>query len=217
MNSVDRGNLKRLLNLYVTKDMSILDVGCGIGENISLLESLGYKEVVGTDISREMVSTAREAGHEVYVPDEIPERKYDVLLFSHVIEHIGYPEIIGFFEGFFAKAKSPALVIIVTPVLYDAFFNDVDHIKPYYPDGLMMLFSRNKISRQYSSRFTLSLLDIYYRRAPLIPYNIRIRHSARIIDRIIYQFLARGMSFIKIASFGLVARVTGYAAAFRVT
>ena len=31
MNSVDRNNLKRLLDRFVSKDASILDIGCGIG------------------------------------------------------------------------------------------------------------------------------------------------------------------------------------------
>ena len=50
MNALDQDNLKRLLSAHASTDMSILDVGCGIGENISLLKRLGYQEVVGTPL-----------------------------------------------------------------------------------------------------------------------------------------------------------------------
>ena len=194
--------------------MMILDVGCGIGENLSLLKENGYKSVIGADISPDMVKISRSSGHETYLAGQVPKKDFDVLLFSHVIEHFGYPDIVDFLEEYFSMAKKKAKVIIITPTLYDAFFNDVDHIKPYYPDGLIMLFSENQISRQYSSAFSLTLMDIFYRRVPLIPYNIRIRHLERFTNRLAFRVIVYVMSILKWLSFGLVAKATGYAAIF---
>jgi len=215
MHHIDRKNLKRLLQGHVAGSASILDIGCGLGDNIDLLKELGYLEVTGVDISPRMVEATRKKGHEACLPDQLEHRNFDVLLFSHVIEHLGYPEIVGFMENYFQHAKADAQVIVITPILYDAFFNDVDHIKPYYPDGLIALFSDSRISKQYQSNFTLELVDLHFRRSSLLPYNLRSKYIRTPFNRLIYAALVRAAGAAKWISFGLLSKATGYAALFR--
>ena len=178
---------------------------------------MATKNVVGVDISREMVDLSTNRGQTAFLVEDLEIENFDVLLFSHVIEHVGYPDIKEFFEHYFRISNSNALVIIITPILYNAFFNDADHIKPYYPDGLMTLFSKRNVSRQYSSEFQLSLKDIYYRRVAITPYNVRLRFSRNIAMKGLYRLVCLVGMALKIVSVGAIAKVTGYGAIFELT
>lgn len=214
MNRIDLRYIRKVFLEYVPIDAKILDVGCGIGANLSTLKEFGYLNVIGVDISKQMVNSSKELGHQAFLPDELIEKDFDVIFFSHVIEHLGYPDIVKFLEFYFSKAKRNAQIVIVTPTLYDAFFNDVDHIKPYFADGLMMLFSQSNISRQYSSQFELSLKDIYFRRAALTPYHVKCKYGKQFHQKLLYWLLFKGSIFLKIISFGVFSKVTGYTAIF---
>ncbi len=220
MTNSDRKNLRRFCRKYVSPESRLLDVGCGLGENLELLRALGFNSLVGTDISKEMVDRTREKGFEAYTVDELRylNDKYDAILFSHVIEHVGYPEIQSFLETYLGLLESrEGYVIIITPVLYDAFYNDVDHIKPYYVDGLLRLFSTINVSQQYESPFRFNLIDLRYRRQIALPYNIRcrfIRTPFNLVKMKILNALAAVAFFV---SFGLFGKTSGYVAIFRVS
>jgi len=215
MNKYDEKYLLDFFEKYIGKDKRILDVGCGVGDNIMRLKKRGYDNVVGVDISSEMIVSAKSRGCEkVFLVDDLDDRDYDVLLFSHVLEHVPYHNIQEFLEFYFSLAKKEALVVILMPVLYDAFYNDIDHIKPYYPDGLMTLFSNSVVSRQYSSKYRLKLVDIRFRRVPLFPYNLRLRYRSDFIAKVFRFILYRVAVILRAATFGLLAKPTGYVAIF---
>jgi methionine biosynthesis protein MetW len=82
----------------VPKDAKyVLDIGCGAGDNGEILRDMGYV-VDGITISEEEKSVAQKIMRNVYVynvekglPKEITGR-YDVIILSHVLEHICYPQ-----------------------------------------------------------------------------------------------------------------------------
>ena len=53
-------NLKSLKNLYLHKEDSLLDIGCGAGNEIKVLRQLGFSKTIGID--PEIVRQARKAG-----------------------------------------------------------------------------------------------------------------------------------------------------------
>ncbi len=76
---------------------TILDVGCGAGSNAKLLQASG-KTVVGITLSDEEVKLASKYCRNVFkhnlengLPDGL-DTDYDLILCSHVLEHIAYPE-----------------------------------------------------------------------------------------------------------------------------
>lgn len=75
----------------------ILDVGCGAGSNARLLKELG-KTIDGITLSDEEVKLASKYCRKVFkhnLETGLPvglETDYDVILCSHVLEHIAYPE-----------------------------------------------------------------------------------------------------------------------------
>ncbi len=116
------------------------------------------------------VQRCREAGFDVLEPSALRQREedgsFDVLLFSHVIEHFAYDELKRFLETWFEFARDGAAVLIVTPLMSDSFFNDFDHVKPYSPQGLSSVFTSGERQVQTRSPFTLDLQDLRFRRSP---------------------------------------------------
>ena len=79
------------------KTLSLLDVGCGIGEYVSTFKK--YKlDFMGVDISKEMVNNANKAGHNAILLDDLKEqvKQFDIVFISHVIEHLDTETLIEF-------------------------------------------------------------------------------------------------------------------------
>jgi len=210
--------LKKFLTKYVSLNSSVLDIGCGLGHNLTLLRDIGYVNIAGVDLSSEMVKRCRDNGFDVYLIDELlnGSRRFDVLLFSHVLEHVEYRDLQPLLESYFEIANPNAKVIICMPLLDPAFYHDVDHIKPYYPKGLMTLFSPIDIPKQYSSDFRLALIDIRFLRVSLLPYDLRCRHVRTYWNYFILGILAFFYKILKIATFGLASKTTSYVAIFEI-
>lgn len=219
MKAQDRKILKRLLTAHIKRDARILDVGCGVGEGIGFLRGLGYLNVAGVDISEAMVNATAATGAEAYTLEQFASQDsgFDLILFSHVLEHIEYKDLQGFLESYFRRLNNGGKVIMLSPVLYDAFFNDIDHIKPYYPAGIMNLFSTGRISRQYGSSYRLKLIDVYFRTSSLQPYNMRSRYLDDGKSRLIFRLNALFFELLRKLSFNVLSKTTGYGALFEVS
>ena len=86
-----------LLKLVPIHAKTILDVGCGAGDNAKILSEMG-KTVDGITISDEEIFLVSKFCGKVIkhnleegLPDGLNEN-YDIILCSHVLEHIAYPE-----------------------------------------------------------------------------------------------------------------------------
>ena len=51
---------KHVINKYFDKDKSILDIGCGAGRTTFNLYEMGYKNIIGLDLTPEMISAAKK-------------------------------------------------------------------------------------------------------------------------------------------------------------
>lgn len=218
MNSNDRKNLLRFLDVC-NKDEKVLDIGCGIGNNLTLLKKLGFSSIYGVDISEKMIKFSKNLGfNNIYKPEELPkDTKFDILLMSHVIEHLNYPEIKSFFEFYLSKLNKNGKLIILTPTIYNGFYSDIDHIKPYNINSILNLFTSTKISRSYSSSYKIKLTELKFRKEPLTPYNLVGRFLKKskfeVLKFRLLDFIFRFLYFI---SGKMISKTTGYIALFEV-
>lgn len=79
----------------------ILDIGCGLGQFLHALGSIGYRETEGIDISPEAVENCLRRGLNVSrienlerYCEEYSGPRFDLILMSHVLEHIRKDRII---------------------------------------------------------------------------------------------------------------------------
>lgn len=81
------------------KKLKILDYGCGFGQNMKALNKNGYMSTYGVDIENSAIKSCLKNNLEVKKIDpsilENPfDFKFDVIILSHIIEHIPKTEII---------------------------------------------------------------------------------------------------------------------------
>lgn len=67
---------------------TILDIGCSTGTFLSLAEQEGYS-AVGVEVNKKALQICKKKGLEVY--PSIPDRKFDIIHLSEVIEHFTNP------------------------------------------------------------------------------------------------------------------------------
>jgi SAM-dependent methyltransferase len=91
-----QGN-RALLNLLPQIKGRVLDCGCGTGANGAILKSWGW-QTVGLTISPGELEIAKESYDSIFLadleqglPDDVGQN-YDVVLMSHVLEHLIHPE-----------------------------------------------------------------------------------------------------------------------------
>lgn len=217
MKDQDRLILSKLLK-PVSREAAVLDVGCGIGTTLEFLQSQGFRKTVGVDISEEMVRVTRAKAFQTYAVTAFGETSYrfDLMLFSHVLEHLEFREVQSTLEFYFDRLNPGGQILVLTPLLHDAFHNDVDHVKPYYPWALINLFSDRTISKQYASPYRLRLIDIYFRTASLQPFHLRGRYLTDRKSSRAFKASAFFFQALQVLSGNLLSKKTGYGARFAV-
>ncbi|KOP22921.1 methylase [Hapalosiphon sp. MRB220] len=124
-----------------TPDTSILDVGCGRGEWLELLQNHGYK-ARGIDINRVMLDQCRVRDLDVFESDVItylqslPDASLGAVTGFHIIEHLPFSILMKLLNETLRVLKPGGLAIFETPnpknVLVGShnFYTDPTHKNP---------------------------------------------------------------------------------------
>ena len=92
--------------MYETKDISILDVGCGYGRKASALNAAGFNNVLGVDTNETLIGVAKKSGVKCVHYNELDRsKKYDVILMSHIIEHFETGDLVPFIDSYLDVLK----------------------------------------------------------------------------------------------------------------
>ncbi len=114
----------RLIANHLPKDtnITIVDLACGHGRLIYSLKKLGYRNVLGADVSKEQVAVAHRLGvTEVKCQDvgEFLERvqteSFDVVFLMDILEHLGKQEIFDLLDNVHKVMKNNGMVVIHVP------------------------------------------------------------------------------------------------------
>ena len=97
--------------------LNFLDVGCGMGGYMVAAKVLGMS-VLGFEPSANhgKIATAKlglEVINDYFAPDKVSDRKFDIVLLSHVIEHIYAPK--DFVAQILSVLKPGGILVMVTP------------------------------------------------------------------------------------------------------
>ena len=215
---------ERQFKLFIKKIISekhicALDVGCGYGRNMRLLQELGVS-VDGVDINAHIVDENRKNKFVCYTIDEFcsnqKQRKkmYDCIIFSHIIEHFSPTDLKKFIENYLQYLKSNGFLLIATPILWTGFYRDFDHIKMYHPGGIDMVFGNSNAQVQYYSSSQLKMEDIWFRKTP---HQLDYKHGLYVYDS--YSWIWKGINlFYRLlyrVSRGILGQTTGWMGLYR--
>lgn len=105
------------------KDAHILDYGCADGYMLWVLHSLGYRNLVGADISESVLRHARtrlaDTGVELrhMASDTLDDcaGRFDAIILHQVLEHIPYPDVISILERLYGLIKPGGFISVSVP------------------------------------------------------------------------------------------------------
>ena len=128
----------------------VLDVGCGRGEFLRLLDEHGVS-ARGIDLNQAMVDVCRDQGLQAAVADllpylrSLPDGSLGGLFAAQVVEHLQPGYLTQFLDAAFDKLRPGAAIVLETinPACWFAFFEsyvrDITHVRPLHPDTLKFL------------------------------------------------------------------------------
>ena len=138
----------------------ILDLGCGRGEWLQLLQEAGL-QARGIESNKVLATQARGRNLEVIVSDallylrRLPEDSLNAVTAFHFIEHVGFEELIELL-GEISRTLTPGgLLIIETPnpknLVVGAcnFYSDPTHRQPLFPETLEFLIQQFRFARTH--------------------------------------------------------------------
>jgi len=197
----------KVLSCIAKKNATILDIGCGEGRYIIPLSKEGH-HCVGVDINPILVHRLKEMGLDAYTPADLncSNDSFDYVIMSHIIEHISPAQFIPFMDNYISKLKVGGKLIISTPMLYDEFYDDYDHIKPYTPKSITVLYS-DYTQQQQKPRYRLENTDIWLRKWP---YVLRQYPPKSYLKGKLYRIVNILLMGVYSISFHLISRTTGW-------
>ena len=196
-------------------DGTVIDVGCGFGRTLRLLKVAGI-DATGIDINPEIVAHNRRDGLVCLSPEEFVDqhRLVDVLIMSHVVEHFNPRDLLIFIDTYLSCLRPGGCLVIATPLASDRFFDDFDHIRPYQPLGLSMVFGENQAQVQFRGKHRLKLVDLWFRRSPFAIAFARGLYIRSWTSRWVQLTNLFGAIAFRLSG-GLIGRTTGWVGLYR--
>jgi SAM-dependent methyltransferase len=135
---------------YITNESKVLDVGCGSLANFSTY--FDRKDFFHFDGNEETVHKLKQ-NFENVAQGSLPNlpydnKQFDLIHCSHVVEHLTPDILYATLKEFDRCLNNEGYLIISAPLLWEGFYDDLSHIKPYPPAVFKnYLCSKQKISR----------------------------------------------------------------------
>lgn len=160
----DREEVKNRLRVYLpilseaAVAADVLDVGCGRGEWLELLKKEGV-QAQGVDRNRVFVEQCRQIGLDVEEQDalaylgRVADKSLSVITSFHLVEHLGFEELIRLLDEMIRALKPGGLLILETPnpenfmVGSCSFYADPTHRNPIPSPTLQFLLESRGLDR----------------------------------------------------------------------
>lgn len=189
----------------------VLDYGCGLGRYLIPLHSR-HVDVVGVDYNKDIVEKIKASGGVAYGVDDfwLGSSKFDMIILSHIIEHMTPVEVFNLLDKLCDRLNPSGSLIIATPVLYDEFYDDYDHVKPYTHKAITTLFS-DYMQQAVKPKGRLVCNYVWFRRWP---YDLQWRPGQRRLVSAAKTVINCVSFILYFVTFGFYGRVTGWVGVF---
>lgn len=133
------------------KNISVIDLGCGSGDFVYWLNSKGYKNTIGIDISNELIDIGKSLGiSNIFCNDffnylENQKSKFDVIILRDVLEHFDKDETHKLVALLYNNLKNNGIVILQVPNGQSPFvgrilYGDFTHHNAFTESSISQLF-----------------------------------------------------------------------------
>ncbi len=197
-------------NHKLARRKNILDIGCGIGEFLKLRK----KGIFGVDRNIESLKKAQRYCDKLIQADilKLPfqDATFDAINCSHVIEHLFPNEAYQLLCEMNRVLRINATLIITSPTLWNGFFDDFTHVKPYYPQAIIHYLGINKTQTTENAINCLYKQEEIKWRYSKMPISSFLISKNSILNACIYLFV----DFLNKVGFGKYG-ITGYTMVLR--
>lgn len=172
----------KIAKKYIKKESVVLDIGAGNG---SFAEYLSLKNMFLIDGNINTVKKYK-LKYPNYYHCKLPElpfsdNQFDVIHCSHIIEHLYPEELYDLLKNCNRCIKDGGYLIISAPLMWEHFWDDLSHIRPYSPvilkKYLCKSFNLNPARETISNKY--SVIEEQYRyRATKLGENIFLTRSS---------------------------------------
>ncbi len=147
-----RASQERYLTLFPPGPVPgrVIDIGCGRGEMLSLLEAAG-QDALGVDLDPDMVEVCRSRGLDAVVDDgihflsRVADDSLKGIFCAQVVEHLITPELEQLIVLAHEKLHREGVLVIETInprssyALGNHFYADTSHVRPVHPETLRFI------------------------------------------------------------------------------
>ena len=162
-------SIKKILNLYNTKKLSHLDIGCGNGYLTKKISNY-FEQSVGIDISKSAISQTKKNynGKIKFYRKKISNinKKFNFITIIEVIEHLYSPD--DFLKKLSLVADNKTTILITTP--YHSFVKNLmiillgkfdNHFNPLWEHGHIKFFTKKSL-KELCERNNFKVKKIFY-------------------------------------------------------
>ncbi len=166
INQKTKSYFYELASKYLASKKLVLDVGCGLGNFIKLQPH----NTIGIDKSKDninnLLKTIPEA--KVELGDTLnlrfKDKYFDGVHCSHLIEHFAPIDAYQLLFEINRVLKVGGIMVISSPLMWDGFYDDLTHIRPYSHTSIIHYFSNMSHSRTFKNiNCEYKVVDIKYR------------------------------------------------------
>ena len=152
------------------KNYKLLEVGSGLCRFVKKIHKL-FPNITITcvEINKDLSKIAEEEGCKVYntsfLENNIESDSFDIVHCSHMIEHFGYPEVRIVLDELLRVTKKNGYLIIRSPLMWEHFYDDLDHVRPYPPQSIINYLYNPQ--QQSVGKNKVDIVGVWYRTRPV--------------------------------------------------
>jgi len=185
--------------LPTNASLSWLDLGCGQGQLMSLAHAMGFRNVLGIDLSAEMLAACREVGLNVRLGDAIEfvdglsSEAFDIVSAFDFVEHLARNDAFALLRDARRVLRPGGLMFIkvpnaASPHTGEIFFSDLTHESMWTPASMAQLAALAGFAR------------CEVREVPPVPHGIR--SSVRYVLWKCVRYVRRLVNAVETGSLG---------------